>query len=79
MKTPNEEMNGQPALFDLGDFGQDDTSASFLASCDPRVIFESEADFERTLMHDVNALKAISEVLGVQFEAVARCRPTAYC
>lgn len=72
MKTPIEEMTGQPALFDLGDFGKDEASASYLASCDPRVIFENEADFERTLMHDVNALKAISEVLGVQFEAVAR-------
>lgn len=72
MKTPIELMNGQPALFDLGAFGKDETTASFLASCDPRVIFESEADFERTLVHDVDALKAISEVLGVQFEAVAR-------
>jgi hypothetical protein len=72
MQTPLQIKNGQTALFNMRDFVSEESSTSFLASCDPRVVFESEADFERTLMHDANALESISEALGIEIDAVAR-------
>lgn len=73
MQLQAQNSTHQRTLFDSTIFANEgDSATKYLVSCDPRSVFENEADFEHTLLNDSAALTVISDGLGVEFEAVAR-------
>lgn len=72
MKKKLQNNNEQTTLFDPESLAKGWESPKLLVSCDPRTIFESEADFEQTLMHSQEAIKIIENAVGFEIERIAR-------